>query len=219
MIMLMDPNQSPDQNKQPNQPNQGQYNPNNPYDFITDTSVTKKPLFDHTSTKNRVILIVGGIFLLFIAMGVISSILSSGKKTYISNLKSIYAEQQEVIRISDMGAKDALSPTTRNYAETVSLSVKTQQQQISELISKNKSKVEPAEANIKKSSKTDEALTAAQAANRFDDAITEAINKQLDSYKLSLDVAHASAESQSTKQKLEKMYSETLVIIGKPVES
>lgn len=182
MLMRMEPMQ-----QQPVQPN--------PYEFITNPG-QQKPV-GGGSTKSRIIVVaVGIVLLLVIGLGV-STLLSSAGKAAEQSLKDIVAEQEEIIRISETGAKDALSVETRSFAMTVLASVQTDQQKISKLV-----KLKPEERRAKQSSKTDEALTAAKANNRYDEVLTETLITRIGSYRTALKTAYDSTKAGKTRTTL-----------------
>lgn len=192
----MDPMQQPGQ-----QPPAGQY------DFITNSpQKTKKPLIDPGSTKGRIMVVVGIVVLLMIGATIVTTIMSAGSKAARQNLKTVYATQQELIRVADLGVKDALSSDTRGFASTVSMSVKSDQIKTASLLASNGAKIKPEEANAKKSTKTDEALAAAQAANRYDETLVENLNKQITAYQQALDAAHTAISSKKDQEALVVMY-------------
>lgn len=185
----------------------------NPYDFITNPGPPpKKPLLGG-STKSRVIIVIGGIFLLFVIFGIASTILSSGKNTASLALKEVVAEQEELIRVADLGSKDALGSEARGYAVTVSMTLKTSQQETTERVTAAKMKISNTELKAKSSSKTDESLTAAKANNRYDEVLTEILNEKLNKYMKNLKSAYDLSGSEKTKTVLDKAYTNASTLL------
>lgn len=178
----------------------------NPYEFITNPGqAPKKPLLGG-STKSRVLLVVGGIFLLFIIFGIANALLSSGKNASTQALKNIVAEQEEIIRIADIGTTDALGSEARGYAITVSMTTQTNQQEMLDVLKTTKIKISNPELKAKFSAKTDEAFTAAKANNRYDEALTQALNESLTKYMKNLKSAYNVVSSEKTKTAIDKAY-------------
>ena len=185
----------------------------NPYEFITNPGQPPKSPLLGGSTKSRIFIVVGAIFLLLILFGIASTILSSGKNASTVALKNVIAEQEELIRISDIGFKDALGTEARGYAITVSLTMKTSQQELTERLTATKAKMNAIDLKAKNNPKTDEALTAAQASNRYDEALTEALNDNLSKYMKDLKSTYNSTGSEKTKAALNKAYDNAAILL------
>lgn len=206
MLMVMDPMQQ-------------QPAPQNPYGFIVDPQQPqKRPFLSGNSTQSRM-LIVGGAVLLLIIIGVaVSTIFSSINNRGTNQLKTVYAEQQEVIRIAEMGAREARSSDTRNFAITTQFAVQTSQTEIDTLLKTRKAKLKPEEINIKKNDKLETLLTSAAANNRYDETIHELLQKQITSYSQALQAAYEGNKGQQTRSTLTEAFQSATLLI-KPAES
>lgn len=199
----MDPNQLPPQQ--------------NPYSFITSTGpAPKKPLLGGGSMKSRILLVGGTLLLIIIIFTVVSSLLSGGSKGTISGLKDIIAKQQEIIRIAELGAKDATSVDARNFAKTVSLTVQTDQTKTVEILSSNNGKIIKEEQAASFSSKTDQALEAAKANNQYDTVLKETLTTQLTAYLATLKKTHDGTNGKNTKENLSSSYKNASTLIAPP---
>ncbi|MBA2278859.1 hypothetical protein H0V99_00235 [Candidatus Saccharibacteria bacterium] len=191
---------------------------NNQYDFITNPSKPpKKPflLLGSGSMKSRLLLIGGIAVLLMVLFVVASTILTSGSKSAAGNLKSLVAQQQELIRVADMGAKAADS-NTRSIAITAKLSVQTQQTALKSHLEKNKIVLTKEELASKKDSEVDDALKTATSNNRYDDVFNEVLNSQLTNYAEALQNAYNAAANPTSKDLLSDSFSSTTAILNVP---
>lgn len=204
--MAMDPMQQPSA-------------PQNPYGFIMNPDQQpKRPLFGGSS-KTRLIIVVAGVFLLIVIAFIVMSIFSSMSSSGTEQLKLVYAEQQEVIRIAEMGAKDARSSDTRNFATTTLFATQTSQQQIGKTITSQGVKLKPEDISAKKNSKVESILTGAAANNRYDETIRELLEKQIASYSQALQTAYNENTGQQTQAALSDAFKSTSVLIAKPTEA
>ncbi len=199
----MDPMQQP-----PQQPN--------PYGFITDPTPPKPSILGGNSMKGRIIVVAGGAFILLILAMILITVMSSLGKAGTNQLKAVYAEQQELIRVANIGAKDALGTDTRGYATVVALSTQTSQQQILQLLQSRNVKITPEEAAAKLNSKTADILTGAAANNRYDETVRELLEERITSYNAALKAAYEDASNETDKQALSSAFDSSSVLIFKP---
>src|SRR5688572_20450745 len=119
MLKLMPPNQPP---TPPNPLPTGQY------DFILNPQQSRNtPGFGGGSMKSRLFLVAGLAVVLIVGAIIVSAILSRANSGPINNLKSVIAQQQGIIRVAEIGLKDAKSTDSRSFALTVLYSVTTDQ--------------------------------------------------------------------------------------------
>lgn len=207
MLMVMDPIQ-----QQPTPPN--------PYGFIVNPEQpSKRPLFGGGSTKSRLILVIGIVLIIMILGIIVSSIFSAMGSAGTKQLKIVYAEQQEIIRIAGFGVKDAKGSDARNFAATTLYTTQTSQQQISSALSKQGVKISPEDANIKLNNKVEDILTGAAANNRYDETLRELLEKQIASYTKALEAAHDANEGQQIRTTLTDSYKSAALLVVKPSDT
>lgn len=198
------------------QPNQQPAPPAGQYDFIFNPQQPKKTggFGFGGSLKNRLSIIVVAGILLLLGFSLVSNLLSSGQKTTIRNLKTIVAQQQEIIRIAEAGAKDAKSTDARGFALTVKLSVTTDQQKMQTQLGAYKAKMTPQELAAKKSSDTDKTLADATTNNRYDEVLRETLASALGDYQRHIRTAYDGAVGTKTKATLESSFANTELLLG-----
>jgi hypothetical protein len=158
--------------------------PGNPYDFIMNPAPAPKRTrlpFGQNKFLGKIILVLGGLFVLLIIAVIVASVLQ-GNKTSTTDLVSLAQTQQEIIRISTLGTSDAVSQTTRNLAVTTQYTVLTQQQQVLAHLTKLGHKVGQKELTLKQDATTDQKFTAAKANSTYDQTYTEVMQQELSSY-------------------------------------
>lgn len=184
-----------------------------PYGFILDPPPPpKKSLFSGGTTKSRAIIVGGVAFLLITLALIIMAVLSSLGNSGVSELKNVYAEQQELIRIAEIGSKDAVGTDTRGFASTTLLSARTAQQQVQSLISSRGAKIKPEEANSKRNANVEDILSGASANNRYDEALTELLESRIASYNQALDAAY-NTNSEQARQVLSEIYTGSRLLV------
>lgn len=201
MLMVMDPlQQTP--------------TPPNPYGFIVNPEQpAKRPFLGGNSTKSRLILVMSIVVILLIIGFVVTGILSSMNNKGTNQLKAVYAEQQELIRIAQFGAKDARSSDTRNFAITTLFTAQTSQQEINTILTKRGVKLKPEEVNAKLNTKIEEVLTGASANNRYDQTMQDLLEKQIGSYNQSLQSAFNSNDGKQTKAALSQAFKGSATLV------
>ena len=73
--------------------------------------------------KTRIIVFVGGLFVLGLVAWIFIALLSSGNNGSIQNLTALAQEQAEIARISKLPSQNAGTETTQDLASTIRLSL------------------------------------------------------------------------------------------------
>jgi hypothetical protein len=210
----MNPDQQPKQQTPPVPPTTGATL--NPYGFIMDTPhKSRKSMLkpNNSSTKSRVLFALGGLTILIIAASIFVSVISGSKQGSTQDLTKLAAEQQEIIRIADLGIKSGVDPGVVAYAQTTKSTVQSQQTKVTAYLVKNKIKLTPLLLNSQKNTKTDAALVAASAANRFDVLFKDTITAELTNYASNLKTNYETAKAKTTKDMLANSYANTALLL------
>lgn len=178
----------------------------NPYDFITNPNQPAPQSKLGGSLKSRIILVVVGVIVLMILAMVISNLMSSADRKALANLKTVAAEQIEIIRVSELGVNDAIGSQAIGYAITVNMVVKTSQKEFDERLSAHKVKLTQLEKTSKLDKKTEELLASAASNNRYDEQLTEILDDLLQKHQKTLKAAYESSKSAETKAVLSEVY-------------
>lgn len=204
------------QPEQPIPPASGQ----NPYDFIlAGPPKPKRSLIPSGgSLKQRVILIAGGALGLIIILYVIFGlILGGGGST--APLVKIAQQQTEIIRISNSSAKTVRDAPISNFTQNVLLSTTSAQNQTVDYLAKHGQKLNTKRLGGLQSSKTDQALAAAQQNDQFDDTLLNILIAKLKEYKASLYEDYNNTGSKTQKALDKDLYQQTDKLLTNPPKS
>lgn len=180
----------------------------NPYAFITDPSKPQKKPFlpGGNSQKSRIFIVLGVLFGLVIlgviVMAVISSIGSSEKQSWLK----LAQEQQDLIRISELGSQKAQNRDTKNLAITTKLSLTSSQSTINSLAKKNGVQVDSKSLSLGKDTKVDATLKTAEQTNQFDKVFAEVLKAKLTTYQSDMKKLYDGTQSTKTKASLASAY-------------
>lgn len=180
----------------------------NPYAFITDPKKMPKQSFlpSGGSQKSRIIIVVGIAFVVIIiaviVMAVISSIGSGEKQQWLK----VAQEQQDLIRISELGSQKAQNRDTKNLAVTTKLSLTSSQSTINSLAKKNGAVIDTKSLSLGKDTKVDATLTTAEQTNQFDKVFAEILKTKLTAYQSDMKKLYEGNGSAKTKASLASAY-------------
>lgn len=158
--------------------------PQNPYNFIMDTDHKRKKrlVTKPKSFYSRLFWVVGGGLIAIIAIIGVSSFINSAQNEKTSKILSLVSEQQEIIRVADLGVIGSKNSSIQAWAETTKLSVASQQKTLTTYLKKNNVSSEMLAINSKINKNTDASLKTATSDNRFDDAFTTTLKTLLTDY-------------------------------------
>lgn len=185
-------------------PNSG----HNPYEFIMVPNTKPKHALLGGGQKSpiKLLAVVGGGAILLIIIGVIiTSLIPSSSST--TSLTTIAQEQQEIMRVAQLGEGQATSETTRGLAYTVDLSVGTSQTKVLKYLGDHNKKLSVKELALKKDSSSDATLTAAQASNTYDSALEKLLTTQLQTYLSDLQQAYKTSSGAVAKSVIQSSFS------------
>jgi len=210
------PSMNPAQAPAPGQlPNNGFPPGHNPYEFITNPRELpkKKTLFAPGSLRSRILIILGAGVLVTIAIIVLSSVLTSKRTANLENLRGLVAQQQEIIRVSAIGTANAKDATTKNFTQTTTDSVTSEQIQLNSFLVSKKIKITPLQLNAKKDAQTDLALETAKQASTFDSTVTTILLGLLTTYANDTAEAYKAATTPAAKAILETSFNSSSALV------
>ena len=178
----------------------------NQYDFFMNSGPAPAPksafsLPSGNSTKTRVMIIAGGLFVLIVAGFILASVLGSGSSSNTAKLTGLIQEQAEIIRVANTAKteKSVRDVNTLTVASNISLSVKTTQVQVTTMLPKKSQKLNDKVLNLKKNPKTDAALTIAARNNGYDAAFKNYMKAELLKYQAELKSVRANTSKPQNK--------------------
>lgn len=185
----------------------------NPYDFLQDKPAPKKTLLPGGNSKIGRLIIALAIFVVLIIVGIIvMNILSAPNRALVSDMVLAAQQQNELIRVADIGIKDAVSPDTKNLSINTKLTLETDQRKLKAVVSKSKNLDEKTLA-LGRDSATDKTLTSAKQTNSFDQAFTKLLQKELLEYQETLKRVHDNTGNQTTKQVFAEQHSHAKLLL------
>lgn len=186
----------------------------NPYEFILNP---EKPQKNRGVKNNKLVMLlifgVGGV-ILFMVLTVLLLNAFAPKKTDKATILSLAQTQQELIRISDQGSREARQQVTKNLATTIQYSLITQQKKTIELLEKNGGKAGPKELALKQNAATDQQFTSAKATSTYDTTFTKITEDELNAYATSLKALVDKATTVQERDMMSDFYKQTQQLIS-----
>ncbi|MBA3758716.1 hypothetical protein H0X10_03740 [Candidatus Saccharibacteria bacterium] len=185
------------------------------YDFIFNPNQpTKKSLLPGGgSKKNRIVLIAVGAVALVIIFSVIAGLINNLGKENTDALVSAAKQQQELIRVAEIGVQKSKTQDAKNIAITTKLSLESEQKEM-------QAAIQAAKLNPKKvltgsiDAKTDAALTTAEQNNRFDEEFLKIMTASLTNYQKTVKTAYDNATGKNLKAALTTQYKSANTLAG-----
>jgi hypothetical protein len=180
---------------------------NSQYDFI----MQKKSMGDggplnSAALRSRILIAFGGAIILLVVGAIVFSFIFKGGDKASADLLTAAQQQNELIRVADIGTKKSRSTATVNYATTTELSLQTDQRLLLANMKANKLGVSTKTLEATKNTATDSALTVADQNNSFDTAFTTTLQTQLNTYRQTIKRAYDATTNKKTKQLLSNCY-------------
>lgn len=193
--------------------------PHDPYDFIVNPGqpAKKKLLGSGGNSKTGRILIVGVgalglILLVVIVMGIIRGAGSGVKDDYLSLIQ----QQNELIRIADIGLDKAEGPDAKNMATTAHLTLTSQQPTTLSFAKKTGVKIDAKTLALGRDAKTDALLTKAEQNNKFDAVFMTTLREKLKKYQQTLKKVYDQTSTKTTKDTLSKDFTAIGILAADP---
>jgi len=199
-------------------PPQGQPNmqptAQNPYGFILNAPhPPRRTLLKPNSLRSRLLLVVGAGFVVILAIIGISSLLTRTSQGNVTALKSLVAEQQEIIRVAGLGVSGSSELITQGWAETTKLSVTSQQKSLTKYLASKQVVLLPIELSAKKNSKIDAEFKTAKTNNRFNEVFLETLKDNLNAYAKDLKTSYQNASNSESKKILSDSYKSVTLLL------
>lgn len=182
------------------------------YEFLNDQPQKRSVLPGGSSKNGRIILVAVGAAILLVIGIIVANILGSAGENTKNDLVTAVQQQAELIRISEIGTKDAVGAEAKNLAITTNLSLLSAQEDLQALATRAGAKLEKRTIDAGKNEQTDKDLEQARQINRFDEAFTEVMQEQLSAYQQTLKRIHAAAQNETSKTTLAELYNSASVL-------
>ncbi len=207
----MDPN--PNYNPPTSSPPPGQFD-SSQFDFIMNTGQKpRRSILPSGSPKQRLIIyiILGAIGLLAVIM--LYALLFAGGDPNTEKIVSIAKQQNEIIRVANIGNRKATGQDTKKLAALTASTVSSDQKQTIDYLSKLKRKINQKELNASTNKENDAALTAAEQNGRFDEVFKDTLTELLIEYRSDLQSVQPNLGSNG-KELFEKSFRNVSLILS-----
>lgn len=180
----------------------------NPYDFILNEPPKKKRSLvpKGESKKQRMIIMFGFGAALLTVLIIIFSLISGAGNSSIENVESAAKEQQEIIRVAEIGERGARSSATQSFAISVKLAFTSTQQQFLTYLEGRDRKLKGKELNARLDEDTDVTLKTAGDSGKFDETFETVMTEHLEAHKQKLIKYYESAGSKTQKELFKGAY-------------
>ncbi len=189
----------------------------NQYDFITNPETPpKKKLIPKISgsggdKSSLLVKIVAGLAIVTILI-LVGSIIFGGKGANRDQLLSVARTQSSILALTKIGTTKAGSTDTKSLANSVAITLQSDQNAIIEQLGKS-GKVKAQEYAGVASATTAQTLTVAEQNGTFDVAFESTIKEELASYQAKLQSAHDSTDAKALKAVLAQAFDNTSLLI------
>ncbi len=185
----------------------------NPYEFIINPATApKKSVLSGASVAKRILMIVGLVAVVIALVGILLSLFMP-KDTASTATVSLAQEQQEILRIADLGARQATDQEVKNLAVNIQFGVGTSHNQLMAYISSKGTPLTVKELGLKQNSSTDKTLEAAKATSTYDSALKKVFVGQLETYATNIQKAYEQTSNKKLKQILDSIFRTTKTLL------
>lgn len=187
-----------------------------PYDFLNNsTSQPKRSLLPTNLSFRHKLLAIGGVaVIVMIIIAIVSSLFLKGGAGTVEQMRALAIEQNELIRVADIGTEKARSSSTLNLATTTKSTLISDQRVTIAYVTSQKQKLPAKELVTGKNTKTDDLLRRAEQANQFDEVFTKELQTELKKYQANVKKAYDEASSKKAKTVLSDNYNHVKVLVS-----
>ena len=187
----------------------------NSYDFIMNPAPKPKRRLGLGGNNFvfTIALIVGGALIFMIVVAMILNAVG-GKKVSTGDLITMTQVQNELIRISDQGARTGTQQVTKNLATTIQFTMQTQQKKTLDFLAKNGTELGEKELKLKQNASTDQQLTSAKTTSTFDLVFSQIMQNELTTYANDLKQLYSRSPTKTERDLMSSYYEETQLLIS-----
>jgi hypothetical protein len=189
------------------------------YDFILNPQQAPKKSLLPSGKQGRIMVVAGGAAVLLIIALLLGSILSSAGKENVENLVIAAKQQNELIRVAEIGSSKARGQAAKNIAITTKLSLQSQQAAMLDALKTQGRKLTPKDLAASQNPKTDQLLTQAEQSNKFDEVFIDTMQTSLTNYQKAVQKAYDGATSRKLKAALADQYKSANTLAGVAAET
>lgn len=177
------------------QPQQPQ--PNN-YDFIMNPATpSRPPLLGGNALLKRLLIVLGGLFILAIIAAVLAQVLGGGSGGFNKTaMLGIAQDQTQIIHLATDGVDNSTTAANKNFSISAQLSITSQQTDFLKYTASHGLKPKAKALALKQNADVDTQLTSAKSSSTYDSTYSTVMKDALNTYKTDLTSAYDKADSQ-----------------------
>jgi GrpB-like predicted nucleotidyltransferase (UPF0157 family) len=159
-----------------------------PYDFFLEPQQKpKKKAIKVGSKFNKILLIVGGLVVVMMAIIIITNLTQSSNKQAAAEFNSIATNQQEIIRVSNLGMLHVGSDSLKNFSSTAIADMTSSQLKLIDYADKNGVNIDTKLLAASSNPRIDKSLDAAEAASTYDSTFQALMQELLKDHQTKLE--------------------------------
>lgn len=188
----------------------------NPYEFImTSNQQPKKSLFSFAGGSGnnpfKLLIIVGGITLIIVVLGLIATaFIPSGAPE--DQLRSIAQRQEELVRVAQLGERNANDESAKALAYNIDFSLNSNQAALTSAMDSRGISISTEDLALKEDADTDKTLDDAKANNTYDSTFTQLMDDQLVAYLSEVQSAYRATTNPEIKATLQDLYDDGVAL-------
>jgi len=157
-------------------------------------SPRKAPL-KNSSLPVRILMVLGGLFLLMIIVAMFMRLLGSSGSLNKSTMLPVAQDQTEIMRLADSGVESSVGQTNKNFAITVKLATSSQRADFLAYLKTNNFAPKDKDLGLRHNASADSQLESAKSSSTFDIAYKSVMQTTLANYQKDLNAAYSSADT------------------------
>lgn len=192
----------------------------NPYDFIINPQTPVKhplsgklPDFSSNPILAKYFVVIGGFIVILIFIGLIILIHDISKPN-VAALIDLTAQQQEIVRVANLGQEDVTQTANQNLAIDTSLTIQTQQRQLISLLAQYGTVVSQKQLLMDMNGNTTEELNNAMNNSTVDVVFAQVMQNELQAYLNSLSQLSNTAPTRAERILTENDYLQAKLLIN-----
>lgn len=193
-------------------PAPGSMPPAGQFDFIVNAKPKGSNWLLAAPLKTRIFVVVGGFIALLLVAWIVIALLSGGTSSP-DRLVSVAQQQIELTRVAKSAADNLQSPSIKNLASNIKLSMMSDDQALLAYITATGSKPDDKVLALGKNAATDQLLASAVTSGTYDQTYLSIAKNQLNTYALELKQAFNTASSTKERTLLSNAYSHAQLLI------
>lgn len=191
--------------------------PQNQFDFLNAQPTSpKKPFLSAQNPKQKILISALFVLAVLIISVVVLIVFRSLTKKDYSAYKSLVNQQNEIVRIANLGTSKVRDASVKNYAATISAVTVTEKNDTLTFAKKVGVKFNEKELEAAKDANNDKILSAAETNNQYDQKLVEVLQTLITKYQKDIQSVAAKVTTKAEKTVVAKLQSNAKIIANAP---